>query len=54
MIGALWLAWLIIGYVWTMFFSWKFGDKILMISVFVTIIGLLVLTIIGFIHAFLI
>lgn len=54
MIGALWLAWLIIGYVWTMFFSWKFGDKVQIISVFVTIIGLLALTIIGFIHAFLI
>lgn len=52
MIGALWLAWLVIGYVWTMFFSWKFGDKVQMISVFVTMIGLLVLTIICFIHAF--
>lgn len=52
MVGALWFAWLIIGYIWTMFFSWKFGDKVQTISVFVTMIGFLALTIIGFIHAF--
>ncbi len=52
MLGAIWLAWLIIGYVWTMYCSWELGDKVQMISVFVTLIGFLVLTVIGFIHAF--